>query len=470
MLTLRRGNNIGHRQFALTSTVFDVETFRANAYDISAFFNTSDRLVISIFAGNNNNNKSCTFTTVSKINVTNSSTIGAIRFSIENLKFYQNGNNAVFSDIIPFGVDLSVNIDKCNPAIQGGGDGVIDWGDIANKPSTILSAVTHDVNTLVGDGTPASALRVAPRVFPYYYPRWTFGGTYEHSEGPPSAVTNGVFWQDPAYVVDGLNWKELLIPYIDVSGVDHEAEMKKLDYSSVIHIYNSDKTKKNKYVFAQSAIGNPGFIIILCDTSGKNLNEEFTFTIGETYSMEFIFSAIQDINDLRNMSINNPQDDEVLTYSGGAWINTAISGSSGNTKEYGFRKTTAVQSGGNSGGSLIEANSTTLFSSSGLGTIGAHPNALGFQNTTDRTLTLVCHFACVITKDGVSGLVFFDDWYPSQPSHSLIGLTCGSGTYASCATTFSAVLPPGDYFIIKWFVITGTASIVDGARLWVHEA
>ena len=102
--------------------------------------------------------------------------------------------------------------------------------------------------------------------------------------------------------------------------------MKKLDYSSVIYVYNVDKTKKNKYVFTQSAIGNPGFIIILCDSFANNLNEEFTLTIGETYAFEFIFSAIQDLLDMRTVNISNPQNDEVFTYYGGQWINKTISG------------------------------------------------------------------------------------------------------------------------------------------------
>lgn len=187
---------------------------------------------------------------------------------------------------------------------------------LLTSAATGITAVTTDA-TLTGSGTAGAPLAVASNLIPYYFPRWTFAGTYAYPSLP--LVSNGGFWYDPTL-------KELLIPYVDADARTHETELKKLDYSSVIYIYNADKTKKNKYVFTQSDIvTSANYILIQCDSFTNNLNEEFTLTATELYSMEFIFCALQDLTDLRTINISDPVNDQVLAYSSGSWINKTIS-------------------------------------------------------------------------------------------------------------------------------------------------
>lgn len=192
---------------------------------------------------------------------------------------------------------------------------ILSYDDNLNKfVNAPPVGVSTDNTTILGNGTANSALTVSPRVFPYYYPQYRYGGTYSHAL-PPSPG-DGFFFYEPTY-------NELLISYTDNSGVSHENEMKKLDYSSTIHIYNDDKTLKNRYIFTQSSLSNPGYIIILCDDS--NVNIEFTFTSLETYSFEFIYSTVQDLEDLRNINVSAPVNNQVLSYSDGFWINKTLS-------------------------------------------------------------------------------------------------------------------------------------------------
>lgn len=171
--------------------------------------------------------------------------------------------------------------------------------------------------TLTGNGTPNALLGVVSSVFPYYYPQFTYKGTF--STGNQSVTANGTFFHNPSTYL-------LCLTYVDIAGTDHQNDIRKLDYSSIIHIYSANKKKKNRYVFTEASINisnTPNYIVIAYDPN--QVNEEFTLTTNETYSFEFLLNALQDVEDLRNSKITNPQNGQVYTYDNGNWINKVTS-------------------------------------------------------------------------------------------------------------------------------------------------
>lgn len=150
MLNLRRGTNTNDHQFALSTSQFEVELTRIGFYDISAHLTTSSKLLISLTHAPSS--VSCTFETTSKTTVTIPPIITVAKYAVTNLTFYKNGVQTT-NDVLPFGVDILVNIDK--KPVDGTSDGVINWEDIQDKPEVVgasavseLSDVTINQQTL----------------------------------------------------------------------------------------------------------------------------------------------------------------------------------------------------------------------------------------------------------------------------------------------------------------------------------
>ena len=177
-----------------------------------------------------------------------------------------------------------------------------------------LTRVTADIITINGDGTTSAPLSVASRVFPYYYPIYSYDGDY--TSPTINIQSEGLF------AVDRTNFK-IIFTLIDFMGVGHSTELEKLDYSSIITVYSPDKTKKNTYVITQQTILNnvtpPTYIEFKYDVFGSH--REFDEMLFDSGGVEFLFVPLQDLSDFRDTLISNPVESDVLTFASNKWIN-----------------------------------------------------------------------------------------------------------------------------------------------------
>jgi hypothetical protein len=176
-----------------------------------------------------------------------------------------------------------------------------------------LTAVVTDNTTLTGSGTAGAPLAVSSSVLPhYYYPKFSFGGFFTFPNEVVNA--NGVFFYDFINRI-------ICLTLVDTAGISHEQDIRKLDYSSVVQIYSGDKIRKARYIITQTSINDsniPKYVLITFD---PNFVEEVDWTVSEQYSFEFLLNSIQDLADLRDADITNPQSGQVITYENSLWIN-----------------------------------------------------------------------------------------------------------------------------------------------------
>lgn len=316
--------------------------------------------------------------------------------------------------------------------------------DITDYVQGITSVTTN--TTLTGAGTSGDPLSVATAVFPYYYPRFTYGGSYTHLSA--TVTTNGTFFQDAVN-------NYLCLTFIDVDSVDHQWDIRMLDYSSVIHIYNSDKTKKNRYVITQGAVNisnTPPYIEIKYDST--NLNEEFALT--GLCSFSFLLNAIQDIVDMRDVLVITPQENEILTYSSGLWTNKG--------KELAIRTTSSTTSL-----NAAIVNSTINYATAGLTNVTGLTGHLGFKNNTSRTLKTIITCSGTATKDGTAGHVYINYTLNGGADQGMGGFYCPGGTIGSWSNSLYLELTAGSYFYMKSSSSGGNGTINALTSLTVRE-
>lgn len=334
----RTRNNVDFGKFSLTSNTLEIETFYRGKLDLSHLFHLNGEMVNVIITNNNGISAS-----LSSSNVTLKSLSDNVKHTIlthSDLKFYQDGIQ-VSTDIIPYNVDLTLTFDKSNLEdtfinhtigshtdvnITDPQDGDVltydtNTNKFINSASTGLTAVSTDNTTILGNGTAGSALTVAPKVVPYYHGQWQCGSVTYNVNTPPTPGAGTFYFQHTTIYP---NTYEMIINYTDLSAVNHTAEFEKLDYSSIIQIYSTDKTLKNKYIISQyvSIDGSTRKYYI----DALQSSEEFTLVMMDSYQFDIVFYPVQDIDDLRNVAISNPINNQVLTYNGTDWINSAISG------------------------------------------------------------------------------------------------------------------------------------------------
>lgn len=179
-----------------------------------------------------------------------------------------------------------------------------------------LTSVSTDNTTILGNGTAGSALYVAPKIVPYYYGQWQCGSVTYDVNNPPIPGAGSFYFQSTTIYP---NTYELIINYTDLNTVNHTSDFEKLDYSSIIQIYSTDKTQKNRYVISQYVTINGSSRKYYLDALQSS--EEFSLVMMSTYQFDLVFYPVQDIDDLRNVNITNPISSQVLTYNGTDWIN-----------------------------------------------------------------------------------------------------------------------------------------------------
>jgi len=326
----RTRNNVDFGKFSLTSNTLEIETFYRGKLDLSHLFHLNGEMVNVIITNNNGISAS-----LSSSNVTLKSLSDNVKHTIlthSDLKFYRDGTQ-VFTDILPYDVDLTLTFDKSNledtfinHSVGSHTDVNItdpQDGDVLTydtNTNTFVNAppvsVSTDNTTILGNGTAGSALTVAPKVVPYYHGQWQCGSVTYNVNTPPTPGAGTFYFQHTTIYP---NTYEMIINYTDLSAVNHTAEFEKLDYSSIIQIYSTDKTLKNKYIISQyvSIDGSTRKYYI----DALQSSEEFTLVMMDSYQFDIVFYPVQDIDDLRNVAISNPINNQVLTYNGTDWIN-----------------------------------------------------------------------------------------------------------------------------------------------------
>lgn len=223
-------------------------------------------------------------------------------------------NFSELNDIVitnPQNGDVLAYDDNLNKFVNTQHSSSVTWNDITDKPTTFTpSAHGHTVNDILDFIPPA-----------YYHGQWQCGSVTYNVNTPPTPGAGTFYFQHTTIYP---NTYEMIINYTDLSAVNHTAEFEKLDYSSIIQIYSTDKTLKNKYIISQyvSIDGSTRKYYI----DALQSSEEFTLVMMDSYQFDIVFYPVQDIDDLRNVAISNPINNQVLTYNGTDWINSAISG------------------------------------------------------------------------------------------------------------------------------------------------
>lgn len=290
MMKLQRArNNVSFGQFFLKSNELQIETFYRGKLDMTHLFHLNGEMINIIITNNNGISAVLSSSDVNTVAPSNN-----IKWTIikGDVKFYRDGTQ-VFTDIIPFDVDLTLTFDKSNLE-----DTFINHSIGSHTDVNIIDPVDGQVMTYNGSlGKFVNAAISSSSNMPYKFIEGFL------IDDPPSP-DNGDWFID-------YTSHNLLFSVMDTNDNDHSDIFSKIGFNTIIRVNMTNGN--HRYYCVTQATDNDNYYIFKYD-NGLSSIVEGTLVEDTVYDVSFYYQTVRNIDDLGDVYIDSVAENQVLQY------------------------------------------------------------------------------------------------------------------------------------------------------------
>ena len=291
MMKLQRArNNVDFGKFYLKPNELQIETFYRDKLDATHLFHIDGEIINVVITNNNGISAVLSSSDINTVSPSNN-----IKWTIikGDIKFYRDGTQ-VFTDILPYDVDLTLTFDKSNLE-----DTFINHSIVSHTDVNVLDPV--DGQVLTYDGVLGkfvnSTVSSGPSNMPY-----KFIGGFSIDDSP--SPTNGDWFIDTTS-------HNLLFSIFDTNDNDHSDILSKIGFNSIIRVNMT--SGNNQYYCVTQATDNDNYYVFKYDNTLSS-SVEGTLVEDTVYDVSFFYQTVRNLDDLGDVYIDNPTENQLLQY------------------------------------------------------------------------------------------------------------------------------------------------------------